>query len=248
MATGKSLVVISVLTTPKRQEYLADTLRSIDAAGALSLTDKTVFVDGDARSVMQNVSPGWQVLSLHKANAMRGTRASLWQILHYAALLEKPFLLHFEDDVRLCLNAIPVMMAVNGPIESGFTSFFQQNPGMPNTPGFHYLPSGQKWWGCQAFKIPYHTLSKFVDPRSAPVVRPMEMQCDVWLGSQLRPCVLLPTLVRHVGLHTTIPTQKHETLSGESAHRAGMHYVGDNFDATKHPLCPPLSARETFGE
>ncbi len=240
--------MISVLTTPRRQEYLRDTLKSIDDAGAATLKLKCVYVDGGiTETVRQNLLPGWALAQLHPGSEARGTRLSLWRILNRAARSGCTYLLHFEDDVRVCRNGIHAMSAIDCPPDAGFLSFFQQNKGMPGTPGFHFLPPGQNWWGAQALKIPARSLAKFKDEKSAPPPRHFGMQCDIWLGQQLRGCVLLPSLVRHVGLRTTIETQAGETLSGESAHRAGLHYVGDDFDALFHPLCPPVSARTLGG-
>jgi len=239
--------MISVLTTPRRTEYLRDTLLSIDAAGAATLTDKIVFVDGPVTgTIHQNLLPRWQVMGLHPSS--KGTRLSLWRILNLAARQGVSFLLHFEDDVRVCKNGVPAMLAIDVPHWAGFLSFFQQNKNMPGTPGFHGLPQGQDWWGAQSLKIPSRLLLKFRDEKSAPPASHHGMQCDVWLGQQLTGSVLLPSIVRHVGLRTTIETQAGETLSGESIHRAGLHYVGDEFDALTHPFCPPTSSRTGFGQ
>jgi hypothetical protein len=236
--------MISVLTTPNRPDYLRDTLQSLDDAGAVTLADKTIFVDGYlSEAVRKNVLPGWQMRQLHTGIGAQGTRPSLWRILNIAARKAPPFLLHFEDDIRLCKNAIHAMLAIDVPAWLGFVSFFQQNKGMSDAPGFHAIPNGQNWWGAQALKIPALSLLYFRDEKSAPRATAGGMQCDVWLGSRLRGGVLLPSLVRHVGLKTTIPGQENETLSGESIHRAGLHYVGDIFDALTHPFCPATSVR-----
>jgi len=232
--------VITVLTTPRRQDYLRETLQSIDDAGAATLVHKTVFVDGDKNLVRKHVPHGWQLQSCHVTNTSRGSRLSLWRILHTAAEARVPNLLHFEDDIRLCKNAIPTMMAIEVPADVGFLSFFQQNKNMPGTHGFHCIPNGQKWWGNQALKIPARSLAKFLDVKSKPADPTPIHQADVWLGERLRGCVLLPSIVRHVGLVTTIPSQKAETLSGDSIHRAGLHYVGDTYDALLHPYSPFL--------
>src|SRR6266404_2112529 len=239
--------MISVLTTPRRTEYLRDTLHSIDLAGAELFFDKTVFVDGPVTgTIRQNLLPGWQVKGLHPLS--KGTRLSLWRILNTAARKGVHSLLHFEDDVRLCRNAIPAMLAIDVPGWAGFLSFFQQNKNMPGGEGFHSLPTGQEWWGAQSLKFPERSLLKFRDEKSAPPTAHFGMQCDVWIGQRLTGCVLLPSIVRHVGLRTTIETQAGETLSGESIHRAGLHYVGDEFDALTHPFCSPTSSRTGFGQ
>ena len=229
--------MISVLTTPRRQDYLRDTLQSIDGAGGASLKHKVVFVDGSVTpEVKDNVLPGWDICPLPSG----GPRRSLWRILNYDARTRIGDHIHFDDDVKLCRNAIFAMLAIDVPPEAGFLSFFQQNKNMADTPGFHYLPGRQNWWGTQAIKIPSRSIVKF---RAEQTMPPAGNQGDVWLGSQLRGCVLLPSLVRHVGLKTTIATQQGETLSGASIHRAGLHYVGDEFDALLHPFCPPTSVR-----
>lgn len=219
---------ISVLTVPRRPQYLEGTLRAIDAAGAAQFEGKkTVYVDGPATGYEWIVPlTGWVIDSLHRES--RGTRPSLWQILHRAALAGAPYLLHFEDDIRLCRNAIAAMAAIDVPPAFGFLSFFQQNAGMPDTPGFHGLPPGRTWWGAQALKVPARSLHRFKKDVSAPPENYRSGECDVWLGDHLRGGVLLPSIVRHIGEESAIPTQKGERATG---HRAGLQYAGDDFDA-----------------
>lgn len=237
--------MISVLTTSRRLSYLPYTLQSIDDAGAASLANKYVFVDGKVdKHVIKNVLPGWTWRQLHPGETPRGTLLSLWRILNTAYWMTSDrranpngSLLYFEDDVILCRNAIHAMRLIGVPPGAGFLSFFQQNKNMPGKKGFHRLPVGQDWWGNQALKIPFRSLGAFANEDSTPSVvdfkRDGAYHSDVWLGRQLTGCVLLPTLVRHVGLKTSIPIQT-ENTDEDAARKAGLHYVGDDFDACTH--------------
>jgi hypothetical protein len=225
---------ITVLTTPARPQYLAGTLEAIDAAGGASFAGlRTVYVDGPADDV--RAPPGWGVVSLTAGGPSCGTRLSLWGILHRAALGEAPYLLYFEDDVRAARNGITRMCSYEVPPKFGFLTFFQQNPNMNPAPGIHPLPYGRPYWGCQALKIPGRSLARFADRATVPPTWKTKHSCDIWLGEQLKAGVVLPSIVRHVGEVSTIPSQGRIGLTGQDAHRAGLGYAGDDFDALDLP-------------
>lgn len=225
---------LSVLTTPARPQYLPDTLQAIDAAGGASFDGlRTVYVDGPADDV--SAPPGWGVVSLTAGGPSCGTRLSLWGILHRAALAGAPFLLHFEDDLRISRNGITRMCSYEVPPKFGFLTFFQQNPNMSPAPGIQPLPYGRPYWGCQALKFPARSLAMFADRATAPPIWKTIHSCDIWLGEQLKAGVVLPSIVRHVGEVSTIPALKRIGLAGPDAHRAGLGYAGDDFDALDLP-------------
>ncbi len=228
---------LTVLTTPARPEYLLATLASIDAAGGDRFAgNRIVFVDGD-RGQVPAVPPGWAKLTT--GDGPRGTRRAMWKILHLAGIARAPYVLYFEDDLRLCRRAIGAMSAIEVPPGLGFLAFFNQHGPAPE-PGIHCRRAddpkyGHGFWGNQALKIPLRSLRVFERPRSEPVGQ-WAYASDVWLGEQLASRraatewfgIYSPTLVRHVGEQTTIPSQKGQTNAG---HRAGLNYAGDDYDA-----------------
>ncbi len=154
---------LTVLTTPARTDYLLGTLASIDAAGGdRFLGNRVVFVDGD-RGQVPDVPPGWAKLTT--GDGPRGTRRALWKILHLAGIARVPYLLYFEDDVRLCRRAVAAMSAIDVPPGLGFLSFFNQHGDAPE-PGIHCRRAddpkvGHGYWGNQALKIPLRSLRVF---------------------------------------------------------------------------------------
>jgi len=236
------MIWLSVLTTPRRLKYLQGTLEAIDGAGGAAFSGRrVVHVDGAVDLVRPLARPGWDVESLSPAS--RGTRKSMWEIFHRAAGAGAEALLYFEDDVRLARNAIAVMTRAEVPAEYGFLSFFQMNKGMPTTPGIHRYrkpdPSVSGFWGSQAIKLPARSLAKFAGPDPTPPR--YQHACDVWLGEQLVPGIVIPSIVRHVGVSSSIPSQFLHTITGEHVHRAGIAYAGDEADAIDvlaHVLAP----------
>lgn len=219
--------LISVLTTTRRKQYLSDTLRALDDAGAV-LFDRRVYVDGPAAEMYHLIPAGWGVETVSPLQP-RGTRKALWTILHRAAHLHVPNLLHFEDDVRVSRNAVKAMSLIEVPPEFGALLFFSQRA-LPETPGIHAHPEGVGLWGMQSLKVPARSLAKFADAATKPVSE-YDFSCDVWLGEQLRAAFYFPALVRHIGAETAIPAQRNFGITGRDAHRAGLHYAGDDFDA-----------------
>lgn len=185
-----------------------------------------VFIDGPAR--LPFLAHGWDVESLTAGEPSRGTRASIREILRRAAGADAPYLLYFEDDVRLARNGVTAMAAFEGPSWAEFLSFLAMNPGTPSTPGVHRF-TGPMFWGTQAIKVPLRSLLLFEGPDDTPAGYPHA--CDVWLGQRLVPGIVIPSIVRHIGAVSSIPSQAGHTLIGEHSHRAGLFYAGDLADA-----------------
>jgi hypothetical protein len=104
---------------------------------------------------------------------------------------------------------------------------------MPTTPGIHRYrkpsPDVSGFWGSQAIKVPARSLAKFAGADETPPR--YQHACDVWLGEQLVPGIVIPSIVRHVGVSSSIPSQFLHTITGEHIHRAGLAYAGDEADA-----------------
>ncbi len=219
---------LSVLTTPRRPQYLAETLEAILAAGGADFPGRlVVFVDGPTMNL--RAPPPFSIWSLTNEAPSAGVKTALWTILHMAAKAGIPYLLYFEDDVRLARNAIPAMQRSEVVPPFDFLSFLKMNPDVLSEPGIQALPEGTKFWGTQAMKIPDRSLARFLSVQSTAVG--YSFAGDVWLGEQLKAGIVLPAIVRHVGAVSAIPGQENHTLEGWCAHRAGLDYVGDDVDA-----------------
>jgi hypothetical protein len=230
---------LTVLTTPARPEYLLGTLASIHAAGGHRFVgNRVVFVDGDVNAAPA-VPGGW--VKLTAGGGPRGSRRAMWKILNMAAVARAPYLLYFEDDVRLCVNAIAAMSAAVVPRGIAFLTFLNQHEGVSARTGIHCRRAddptvGHGYWGSQALKIPLRSLRPFERRHTEPKNQ-WAYAADEWLGQQLATAgsaehhygIVQPSLVRHIGARTTIPSQQGQTLDG---HRSGLGYPGDDFDAT----------------
>jgi hypothetical protein len=232
---------LSVLTTPSRRQYLQGTLDSLARAsgGGLFRGHRLLFVDGDAKQI--EAPPGWTTIGIGDGAQPRGSRRSVWRILHMAALAAVPYLLFFEDDVRACRNAAIAMAAIPVPDGCAFLTFCNQKKGLPPAPPAIYCrraddPANKPGhWGNQALKVPAHSLRRFAAPSTEPRDQ-YAYASDVWLGEQLAASstadhhygIVVPSLVRHIGAVTTIPSQLGMGLEG---HRSGLNYPGDDFDA-----------------
>lgn len=239
---------ISVLTTPARPEYLRDTLASIDDAGGRHFRgNRVVFVDGRIDDVPA-VPAGWVKMTTG-GPAARGSRRAMWKVLNFAALARVPYLLYFEDDVRLCRNAIDAMAGLVVPTGVAFIAMLNQKKGVSERHGIHCRRADDPanapgHWGSQALKIPLRSLRAFERRHTEPI-NGWPYSSDVWLGSQLATRksaehhygILVPSLVRHVGARSTIPTQ--ETFAADG-HRAGLGYAGDDFNAELLPAILPV--------
>ncbi len=218
---------MSVLTTPRRPKYFPGTIASIDSAGARQFPGrKVVFVDGPAAPAM--TIDGWEIESLTDGYPSRGTRRSMFEILHRAAVGGAHELLYFEDDVRICRNGIYAMRAFRVAKELGFLSFFQMQAG-PTWRGVHRFEQ-PAFWGSQALKFPARSLAMFAGGDLNPHTEDL-YSGDVWIGKLLTPGIVVPTIVRHIGADSSIDVTR--GITGHQIHRAGLNYAGDDFDALR---------------
>ena len=229
---------LAVLTTTKRTQYIRGTLEAIDAAGgAVFRGNRVVFVDGPMSQAPSVAAQGWAAINVSGGGPARGTRRALWRVLHLAAVARVPYLLFFEDDVRMSRHAVQAMAAIRVPAGLGFLTFCNQKAGLPATPSAPAriyerqaaAPNNAPGhWGNQALKIPDRSLALFRFPSTEPIDE-YPFASDVWLGKQLRSYgIVLPSIVRHIGDETTIPCQAGMGIDG---HRGGLNYAGDDFEA-----------------
>jgi hypothetical protein len=222
---------LSVVTVPRRLQYLTGTLNAIDGAGGADFYGRrVVFVDGAIDRVRPHLRPGWDVESLTDgADESRGTRRTVFAILHRAAVAQVPYLLFFEDDLVMVRNAVTAMARCVVPDQIGFLSFFQMNKGMPAAPGIHRY-QGRSFWGNQALKFPGRSLIQFAGTDDTPPEQ-YEHSGDIWLGNRLVPGIVLPAIVRHIGAESSLIYRPPQTLTGPFDYRGGLNYAGDGADA-----------------
>lgn len=209
---------LSVLTTPRRPQYLQRTLVELDHAGAAELAAagelfRWIGVDGDPEHV--SAPPGW---AKGRVGDGQGTRYAMLRTIQAAADAEAPYLLYFEDDLLACRAAVTAMAALVVPGDCGFVTGFDcrhfrddaaaaLSRHRADDPTF---PQG--YWGSQALKIPASSLRYLqhaqIDARDANHPN----ASDVWIGQQLASRgglrewygVLCPSLFQHVGARSAV--------------------------------------------
>ena len=221
--------MIAVLTTPARPEYLAETIASLEQAGADAHALRVIFVDGDGGK-MENLPffSGWLTESL--GPEPMGTRAALAGVLHAAARFSED-LLFFEDDVRAAPNAVRALELVEVPDDCGFLvacDIAQHGADVPmivRRPG-----EGPRRWGSQAMKIPARSIAYMAARELAGTNWPHA--ADIALGRSLAapPApwpvygVIAPSLFDHVGEHSIVTPEK---TVGKEPGRACLNFIGE---------------------
>lgn len=236
------MIWLTVLTTPRRPQYLTPTLENIDLQGGaayLPITSpikKIVMVDGPTGP--DSFRPGWSTHSL--SDQSDGSRMSLYRIMVLAAQAGAEFVIYCEDDIRVCRYAIDAIIDLRVPRDCGFLTFCNQKKGYNDTPAIHRRPGDHPsnapgHWGTQAMKIPKgsleHFAKKVIEPRGQ-----YRYGSDNYIGHVLASStaptqqygIVIPGIVKHVGENTTIESQTNEAFGG---HRLGLNYPGDDYDA-----------------
>lgn len=233
------VVVVSTCSRPTGVSYLADTLDSLDRAGAGDVAnDRIVLCNGPFASDVTIV--GWTVHA--KSDEFRSSRSNFWHAVRLAAYWATD-LLFFEDDIHCCKNAVTRMASVRCPDDAAFVSFYDHaHPRQRRANGawgLHVAPlpedfDGAGYGGTQALLLPLRTCQYLapLDPFSIRIDC-AERQCDKVLADFCavspwpRFAMHVPTLVRHTGMVSAVrpgveaPTWRHSPRS----------YPGDWFDA-----------------
>jgi hypothetical protein len=210
--------LITVLTTPRRPQYLAATLAGLDAAGARDHAPRWVCVDGEIMPVLlaRVVPSGWGVVSVGIGN---GSRVSLQRVCELAR--RQPGggdLLYFEDDLAACRNAVTAWERIAVPPDCGFLAAFDhKNLARGFEPRILRVasddPTVGPYCGNQAIKIPGRTLAHLVQQSTAGNFGNSRLfGSDVWLGHHAASAaapwkvagILAPSLFQHVGAASSI--------------------------------------------
>ena len=210
---------LTVLTTPRRPQYLQRTLVELDCAGAAELAAagrllRWIAVDGDPEQI--SAPPGW--VKVQVGDGLDGTRRAMLHTIQHAADGQAPYLLYFEDDVIASRNAVAAFAALAVPDECGFVTAFevQHFHGADVAPMLttHRTAALKRtqggFWGNQALKLPAGALQHLQLAKVAPGDPPNSS--DVWLGEQLAGPggyrevfgVINPSLFQHVGAASAV--------------------------------------------
>lgn len=194
--------MIVVLTDPRRTEYLAQTLASVDQ----SATDpqRIVLVDGLSVSAPDT----WRVVAAPKpaSASPRQNRWTTWRAFELAAEAGEDLLL-FEDDVQGCLNATAYAETLPVPVDCAFLSLYAPWGDASFMPGIWRYHSANFSF-CQALKVPLRTCQVLAEARQ-------EMETSASGGSDecIREIggrrewlvgVHYPGLFQHVGMSSLI--------------------------------------------
>lgn len=221
--------LLTVLTCPRGKNYLPDTLASLDRGGARSI-DRFVLVDGRAQGFSR---PGWSVDTVN--HTPQGSLHALFATLRWARNHDVDRLLYFEDDVVVCKNAIPRMLAVGVPENLAFVSFFDMKEmSYAAPPGMYEMSpmgnDGRGFWGMQSVLLPRRTIEfilrnedrirRFGNKQSGETLFGYELLKD---GQKYG--VHVPNLVEHVGDVSAIWSWT------PSVNRRSTSFPGESFDA-----------------
>jgi hypothetical protein len=208
---------LTVLHHPRRPDYLQQTLKDLERAGARWLANTgqlilQIVVDGNPDDV--SAPPGWGKISI--GNGEQGIRRALQNVLKAAVEAQADHLLYFEDDVVGCKNAVLALQQIPVHPLTGFLVACNNTRGLTAVKHHPYLslveadgvlcPKG--FWGSQALKIAGRALQHLAKIKIPPFEQPNSG--DVWLGqhaaTQAAPWkrfgVLSPSLFQHVGFQS----------------------------------------------
>jgi len=243
---------ITVVTTPRRPEYLEATVSAIDSTGGKEFDgERRLFTDGDGDQLEWRPPADWQVFS--RGRTYRGNSFNAIRVCRDAAIAGTPYILFFEDDIALTRNAITVMSQVEIPPDCWALQFcdlrsfgdrgtdkiriFRQS--IANYTNEECDPTKAcTMWGNQSLKIPLRTLklidkSTLIDrweqnqgPHHADVLLSLislEQTDAPYLG------IVGPSLAQHVGMKSLCNLGRNLTDLG----RSSRTFPGVDFDALK---------------
>ncbi|HEU0081832.1 MAG TPA: hypothetical protein VFQ87_03095 [Bradyrhizobium sp.] len=223
-AAAPSRNIVVVLTTPKRPQYLAQTLRDLDACGGHAIPRRVVAVDGPLRDVLKlrALPRGWELMQVGPGG--RGNRECFANVCRkVAAMPGAGDLLFFEDDVTGCANALTALDRLQVPDDVGFIQAFDHRNRLPDATAPMLLrlatdePEDGLWfWGNQALKIPSRTVAHLAQQPADRFVqgvawdqteRSLTYGADVWLGAHAASSwapwqvygLIAPSLFQHTG-------------------------------------------------
>lgn len=209
--------LLTVLTCPRaKTSYLADTLASLERAGAHDVDQRVIVCDGP---VPRGVPASWEAYSL--GSEPGGNMRAFFEVMRFAVNHGAQRLLYFEDDVVASRNAIHHMQAVGVPDDLAFVSFFDMKEMLPGAkPGLYRVPTmgkeGWGFWGMQAVLFPFTTLDYAVRNQARITGRfpGIPHSSDVALGYDLLFSdrssygVHVPGLFEHIGEASSIWTNR----------------------------------------
>lgn len=223
----------TVLTCPKRGQYLAQTIASLERGGADAVDERVIFVDGPADHIDGGCFPEWDVVSV-SPGAPRGARLAMTEVMRLAWHAGVELLCYFEDDVQICRNAIPAMLEIGVPEPLGLVSYCDLYwhpvkpleltvfPGCPRD----YPVADGGFVGCQALAIPRRTLDTFVTWTVPSWLERDPNNCDGTIGCIASQYGILDSLANHVGQTSAIfPGRTYQNF------RAVRGWRGEDFDA-----------------
>lgn len=218
-----------VLTTAERLEYLYQTCRSLEDAGADDRLRRIVLYQGIAAALP--VPRSWEVYQT--SGRLEGACSATLGALAIADLSQAPFLLLFEDDLVAEGRAVDLMIKTEVPADLAFLSFFDsrwldRSDGRLNQI-LELRPNegGPVHYGNLALKFPRPTLERF--PELLETFEPtspneMDLQLPLLFANYLqgRYGLYCPSLVQHVGARSGITPR--ETLEGYG--RTAKNFIG----------------------
>ena len=231
--------LLTVLTSPRaNKSYLADTLASLERAGANDVDRRVVVCDGP---VPRGVSTSWEAYSL--GSEPGGNMRAFFEVMRFAVNHGAQRLLYFEDDVVAAPNAIHHMLSVGVPDHLAFVTFFDMKEMFAGAaPGLYSVSTmgkeGWGFWGMQAVLYPNATMHYALANQTRIMNRfpGIKHSSDVALGYDLLYSsrssygVHVPGLFEHIGEASSIWTNRGGWDDYEINRRA-TSFIGEAADA-----------------
>lgn len=231
--------MIVVLTSPRKTDYLPNTLAALDAAGAMDVTEKLVLSDGPREK-----SCDWPIAILQK----KGSKYALWQAIIGAAAAKSERLLFFEDDVLPSKNAVRRMLSHPIPKNAFLLSFFDLGEAFATVvdattvmPNGLYEMDGSAFSSMCAVAIPRRSLRILARMEPPEFFYCTENQSDTALNvvMQMRKLTYAlhhPSLVQHIG--------DVSAAGGDTAAvRTSPSFIGADFDVDSLPIYTAYAGR-----
>lgn len=234
--------IVAVISTLRPKEnYLGETLTSLDQQGAARADMRFVEFDGPRWLTLPT---GWQSFDTTKK---RGSRLTYWQIFRRAAAAGAKRLLIFEDDVKASKNAVAWALSATLPQELAFIAMLDVKEWRPwwlklaihkvRTIGTCY----NVFSGAQALVFPEHIIRAMAqisesevasfDPHNKNLHDTM-LSVVLWYTGHKFYGTTNPSIFAHIGTQSMVAPGTRVKAS---------NYGGDDFDAMTIGLEPKIS-------
>jgi len=244
---------LTVMTAPRQQDTLSDTLRSLQQGGIEKWSGPRHLVADYRLELLQDLSRIPAFFNLSSSNAQQGSAKSFIRSLEIAIEVDPnlDYLTFLEDDISLCKSALDYVARVRVPGDLAFVTWFTydydysapKHPAVTPHPGLLGRPvlacrSSRYFILNQACTFSRKTIDKILrcpTARHWPKIHAHDELVSWVLGDALYGAHF-PVIVQHVGSENSAVTHAGHHLpadagNAQSGVRSSPYYLGDEFDA-----------------